>query len=85
MNIFEFVIIFILLAVFAGIVFYIVKKGLKSGMGIILNTVLGFIAMFLLNLIGIHIPITILTLIIAAIFGLLGVAVMAFLAIFGML
>ena len=85
MNIFEFVIIFILLVVFAGIVFYIIKKGLKSGMGIILNTVLGFIAMFLLNLIGIHIPITILTLIIAAIFGLLGVAVMAFLAIFGML
>jgi len=85
MNIFEFIIIFILLAVFAGIIFYILKKGLKSGMGIILNTVLGFIAMFLLNVLGIHIPITILTLIIAAIFGLLGVAVMAFLAIFGML
>jgi hypothetical protein len=51
--------------------------------GIVINTVLGLIAIFCLNALGLHIPINLITLIITAIFGLLGVAVLAILAIFG--
>jgi len=75
----------IIIAVFLAIVYHFLKSGVKALPALIANTFLGFVAMFLLNFIGIHIPINILTLIIAAIFGMLGVAVLTVLSIFGML
>ena len=75
----------IIIVIFLAIVYHFLKGGVKALPALIANTFLGFVAMFLLNFIGIHIPITMITLIIAAIFGMLGVAVMTALSIFGML
>jgi len=85
MGVIQFIFVLIILAIFIAIIYYVLKNGLKALPALVINTVLGLFSMFLLNIVGIHVPINLLTILIAAVFGLLGVAVMAILAIFGML
>lgn len=85
MDLVQFIFLLILLAVFLGIVFYVLRNGLKAGVGLLINTIFGFIAIFLLNFLGIHIPINTITLLVCAIFGLLGVAMLSALTLFGMI
>jgi pro-sigmaK processing inhibitor BofA len=58
------------------------------GMGllgsIVLNSIIGFMLLFAANLLGIRIPINILTLLVVLIFGLAGLALLALLALFGL-
>ncbi|NYZ77581.1 pro-sigmaK processing inhibitor BofA family protein [Candidatus Micrarchaeota archaeon] len=77
------VLLFLLL--FGGILWSVLKHGLKLTWALLANTILGLVAIFFLNIIGFGIPINTVTLLVSAIFGLLGVAVLALLAIFGML
>jgi uncharacterized membrane protein len=62
----------------------IVLPGVGLLGSIVLNSIVGFILLFAANLIGIKIPINILTLLVVLIFGLAGLAVLALLALFGM-
>ena|GEM_PF-1144420 len=58
------------------------------GMGllgsIVLNSIIGFMLLFGANLLGIKIPINILTLLLVLIFGLAGLALLALLALLGL-
>ncbi len=49
----------------------------------IINSVLGVIALFLLQFVGINIPINLVTIIIAAVLGLIGVGLMVLLTVLG--
>lgn len=49
---------------------------------VIVNTILGFLALALLSLVGIHVPINILTMLVIAVFGLFGLGVLVLLTIF---
>lgn len=75
----------VFLLLFGGIFWSVLKHGLKLTWALLVNTVLGLAAMFFLDLLGFGIPINFVTLLVSAIFGLLGVAVLALLAIFGVL
>ena len=75
--------VFIIL--FGGIIWSVLKHSLKLSFALLANTILGFIAMVFLNFLGFGIPINIVTIIVVAVFGLLGVAVIAVLSLFGML
>jgi pro-sigmaK processing inhibitor BofA len=50
---------------------------------LIINSIVGFILLYLVNMIGIKIPINIVTILVVAIFGLLGLALLALLAFLG--
>ena len=50
---------------------------------LIINSIVGFILLYLVNMIGIKIPINIVTILVVAIFGLLGLAILALLAFLG--
>lgn len=50
---------------------------------IIINSLIGFVLLFLANAIGIKIPINVFTILLVAIFGLLGLALLALLALLG--
>jgi SigmaK-factor processing regulatory protein BofA len=50
---------------------------------LIINTVVGFILLYIANLIGIKIPINVLTILLVVVFGLLGLAILALLALVG--
>ena len=58
------------------------------GMGllgsIVINSIVGLMLLYLANLIGIRIPINLLTLLLVMIFGLAGLALLALLALFGL-
>jgi|YelNatPaOPRAMG01_1025707.scaffolds.fasta_scaffold03207_7 hypothetical protein len=75
--------ILLFLFIFAVIFWSVLKQAIKLVWGVIINTVLGLLGIFFLNLLGFSIPINIVTVLVAAIFGLLGVAVLALLALFG--
>ena len=49
---------------------------------VIINSVVGFVLLFVANMIGIKIPINIFTILLVAIFGLLGLVFLALLALF---
>ena len=51
---------------------------------VIINSIIGFVLLFIANVIGIKIPINVLTILAVAVFGLLGLAVLALLALLGM-
>ena len=76
-------VLFILL--FGGLIWSAVKRGLSIGLVLLANAVMGLIAIFLLNFLGFGIPVNTITLIVSAVFGLAGVAVLALLALFGMI
>ncbi len=76
-------ILFILL--FGGLIWSVLKHSLKFTWALLINAVLGLITIFLLNFLGFGIPINLITIIISAIFGLLGVTVLAVLALLGIL
>lgn len=50
---------------------------------LIINSIVGFILLYIVNLLGIRIPINIVTILLVAIFGLLGLALLALLAFLG--
>ena len=68
---------------FGGLILSVLKHSLKLTWALLANTILGLIALFLLNFLGFGIPINTITLIVTALFGLLGVAVLAILALTG--
>ncbi|MDE1828023.1 MAG: pro-sigmaK processing inhibitor BofA family protein [Candidatus Micrarchaeota archaeon] len=74
----------IVLVVAIFLVLYIIFKLGKSIFGLLTNSILGLISIFALNsLFGIGIPISWLTIIATALFGLPAVAVMVILRLFG--
>ncbi|MFH1222253.1 MAG: pro-sigmaK processing inhibitor BofA family protein [Candidatus Micrarchaeota archaeon] len=75
----------VLLALFAGLAFFIFKKSVKAVWGLLANTILGVIAILVLNFFGAAIPLNIITLGVSAIFGLLGVGLLLFFRLFGWL
>ncbi len=75
--------LFILL--FGGLILSVLRHSVGILGALLTNTILGLIAIFVLNFLGFGIPINTVTLLLSAIFGLLGVAVLAFLMVFGML
>jgi len=75
----------VFLLLFGGILWSFLKHSIRFTWFIFANSILGLISIYLLNVFGFGIPLTILTLLVAAIFGLLGVAVLAILAFFGMI
>ncbi len=83
MSIVLILIIAVFIILFGGIIWSLLKHTIKLSWALLANTILGLIAIFFLDLLGFGIPINIVTLIISAIFGLLGVAVLAILALFG--
>ena len=50
---------------------------------VIINSIVGFVLLWIVNLIGIDIPINVLTILLVAVFGLLGLAILALLALLG--
>ncbi len=50
---------------------------------LIINSIVGFVLLFIVNMLGIKIPINIVTILMVAIFGLLGLAILALLAFLG--
>jgi len=74
-------VLFVLL--FGSLLWSVLRHGLSIGFALLANTVMGLVAIFLLNLLGFGIPVNTVTLIVSAIFGLLGVTVLALLALFG--
>lgn len=74
-----FIAVFLLL--FGGILWSVLKHSLKIGWALLVNAVLGVLAIFFLDMLGFGIPINNITLIISALFGLFGVAVLAILSI----
>lgn len=79
-----FIAVFFLL-VFLLITWAVFTRALKFVWGLLANTILGLIAIFFLNMLGFVIPINLITILVSALFGLLGVAVLALLALFGMI
>lgn len=65
----------IALVIFALIILYLFRN-------VIVNTILGFIALAILSLIGITIPINLISILVIAIFGLAGLGVLVLLTIF---
>ena len=78
-----FAIIFFLL--FGGIFWSVLKHSIKLTWALLVNIVLGLAAIIFLDILGFGIPINLVTILVAAIFGLLGVSVLALLSLFGML
>jgi hypothetical protein len=76
-------ILFIL--IFGGLIWSVLRHSIGVLGALLVNTVSGLVAIFLLNFLGLGIPVNTITIIVAAVFGLLGVGVLAFLAIFGIL
>lgn len=50
---------------------------------LIINSIVGFILLYIVNMLGVKIPINIFTILLVAIFGLLGLALLALLAFLG--
>jgi len=50
---------------------------------VIINSIVGFVLLWIVNMIGIDIPINVLTILLVAVFGLLGLAILALLALLG--
>ena len=50
---------------------------------LLINSIVGFILLYIVNLLGVKIPINIVTILVVAIFGLLGLAILAVLALLG--
>jgi len=81
----ELIVIGILVLIFAALAWFVFKNAFKLTWALLANTILGFIALFLFSFFGIHVPINLLTIIVVAIFGVLGAAMLAILSILGML
>ena len=62
----------------------IILPGMGLFGSIVINSIVGVIVLFLVNLIGIRIPINLLTLLLVMIFGLAGLALLALLALIGL-
>ncbi len=77
--------ILLFLLLFAAIFWSVFKHTIKLAWGLIINTVFGLVGIFLLNLLGFTIQINTITILIVAIFGLLGVVALAFLTLFGVM
>jgi len=73
--------LFIALALFWGVF----KKLFEWAISLFINSVLGLILLYGLNLFGLGIPINWVTLLVCAIFGLPAVAILAILAFFGII
>ena len=73
----------LLLVLFAGLAFAVFKKIIKGMWGLAANTILGVLAILVLNFLGAGIPLNIVTIGISAIFGLLGVGLLLFFKLLG--
>lgn len=78
------IVIGILILIFAALVWFVFRHMFKLTWALLANTILGFVALFLFSFFGITVPVNLLTIIIVAIFGVLGAAVLAILSILGM-
>lgn len=76
------------LAVVAFLLAYLLGSFTFGAMGLIgsliINSIVGFVLLFIVNMIGIKIPINIVTILVVAIFGLVGLALLALLALLGL-
>ena len=79
------IVIGILILIFAALAWFVFSRAFKLTWAIIVNTILGFVALFLFSFFGITVPINLLTIIVVAIFGVLGAAALAIFSILGML
>ena len=79
------IVIGILILIFAALVWFVFRNAFKLTWAIIANTILGFVALFLFSFFGITVPINLLTIIVVAIFGVLGAAALAIFSILGIL
>ncbi len=50
---------------------------------LIINSIVGFVLLYVVNMLGVKIPINVVTILVVAIFGLLGLALLALLAFLG--
>ncbi len=73
----------LVLLLFFVLILFALKKALKLAFRLIINSVLGLAAIFLLSFVGINIPITLPTIIIVALFGLAGLGTILILMFFG--
>ncbi len=69
-----FLMIGVMIVIVAAILLFVFRKP-------IINTILGLLAFALLNLIGIHVPVNLVTILITAIFGLVGIGVLVILTV----
>ncbi len=76
MPFFEMFVILFLSFLFALLVFAVLKKIIKAAIGFFFNALLGIAALLFLNLLGAGIGINIITVLVAAVFGLAGGAVL---------
>ncbi len=83
MPVFLIILIVLFLLLFGGILWSVLKYSLKLGWALLVNAVLGLMAIFFLDILGFGIPINNTTLLVSAVFGLPGVAVLATLSILG--
>lgn len=75
--------LFLLLAF--GLFWLFMRKALSLLKTLVVNSIVGLVCVFLLGLIGIHVPINIVTLAVIALFGLAGLGVLLVLMFFGIL
>jgi hypothetical protein len=73
---------FVFLLLFVLLVFAL-RKALKLVFRLVINSVLGLAGIFLLGLIGIKVPVTIVTLAVVALFGFAGLGALLILIFFG--
>jgi len=78
------IIVGILILIFAALAWFVFRHMFRLTWALLANTILGFIALFLFSFFGITVPVNLLTVIVVAIFGVLGAAVLAILSILGM-
>lgn len=75
----------LLLAVALVLFFKIAKKALSFIARIIINSVAGLVLIFLLRFVGIMVPLTLPVLVVVALFGVVGLAVILILMFFGVM
>ncbi len=85
MNGLTVLIVGVVLIILAIVVFKILIEILSMVKTLILNTIVGLIALFALNFIGFNIPIKIWSIAVTAIFGLVGVGVLLVLSFFNVI
>ena len=75
------------IAVLAFLLAYLLGSVAFGSVGLLgsllINSIVGFILLYVVNLLGVKIPINIVTILVVAIFGLLGLAILALLAFLG--